>query len=75
MWVQEGIRCSTPSVGSSSVRSGAPSVMLKKASEDPSKTAWVPDPVTGYYRPENQVKELDPVEMREMLIKNKIRGQ
>ncbi|KAK2982662.1 hypothetical protein RJ640_002800 [Escallonia rubra] len=23
-------------------------------------TPWVPDPVTGYYRPENQAKELDP---------------
>ncbi|KAK2984026.1 hypothetical protein RJ640_003155, partial [Escallonia rubra] len=23
-------------------------------------TPWVPDPVTGYYRPENRAKELDP---------------
>ncbi|XP_011079638.1 protein SENESCENCE-ASSOCIATED GENE 21, mitochondrial-like [Sesamum indicum] len=73
---RRGYAAASPSVGSSSVRSGAPNVMLKTASEDPSKTAWVPDPVTGYYRPENQVKELDPVEMREMLIKNKTcRGQ
>ncbi|KAK2970066.1 hypothetical protein RJ640_006539 [Escallonia rubra] len=35
-------------------------------------TPWVPDPVTGYYRPENQAKELDAAELRELLLKHKI---
>ncbi|KAK4487308.1 hypothetical protein RD792_006084 [Penstemon davidsonii] len=58
---------------SSTVRSGAPNMILKKGSEETTKTPWVPDPVTGYYRPENQVKEIDAAELREMLIKNKTR--
>ncbi|KAK2990454.1 hypothetical protein RJ640_011202 [Escallonia rubra] len=35
-------------------------------------TPWVLDPVTGYYRPENQAKELDAAELRELLLKHKI---
>lgn len=50
----------------------SPNVMLKKRSEEPSKISWVPDPVTGYYRPENQEKEMDAAELRAMLIKNKV---
>ncbi|KZV56590.1 hypothetical protein F511_09069 [Dorcoceras hygrometricum] len=46
-------------------------VMLKKGSEEPSKISWVPDPVTGYYRPENQAKEMDAAELRAILIKDK----
>ncbi|KAI3449466.1 hypothetical protein Pfo_006131 [Paulownia fortunei] len=71
---RRGYAAASPGVVSSSVRSGAPSVMLKKGSEESAKTAWVPDPVTGYYRPENKDKEMDPAELREMLIKNKTRG-
>ncbi|XP_073143954.1 protein SENESCENCE-ASSOCIATED GENE 21, mitochondrial-like [Henckelia pumila] len=48
-------------------------VMLKKGSEEPSKISWVPDPVTGYYRPENQAKEVDAAELRATLIKDKTR--
>ena len=55
--------------------SGKVNMMLKKGTEKPSETAWVPDPVTGFYRPETQVKELDPVEMRKMLIRNKNRAK
>ncbi|KAK2976184.1 hypothetical protein RJ640_012470 [Escallonia rubra] len=34
---------------------------LKNDGKEATKnTPWVPDPVTGYYRPENQAKELDP---------------
>nr|GMD94426.1 protein SENESCENCE-ASSOCIATED GENE 21, mitochondrial-like [Ipomoea batatas] len=47
---------------------------MKKAGEASRKeTSWVPDPVTGYYRPENIAKEMDAAEMRAALIKNKIR--
>ncbi|KAI3460796.1 hypothetical protein Pfo_017459 [Paulownia fortunei] len=58
---------------SNNVRSGAPNVMLKKGSEESAKISWVPDPVTGYYRPENHAKEIDAAELREMLVKNKTR--
>ncbi|KAL0315225.1 UNVERIFIED_CONTAM: protein SENESCENCE-ASSOCIATED21, mitochondrial [Sesamum calycinum] len=59
---------------SSAIRTGAPNVMLKKGSEESGKTSWVPDPVTGYYRPETQAKEIDAAELREMLV-NKTRRQ
>ncbi|CAK9175341.1 unnamed protein product [Ilex paraguariensis] len=62
-------------VSSSAVRGGARSnVMLKKGGEESTKTSsWVPDPITGYYRPENKAKEIDAVELRAMLLKHKIR--
>ena len=31
------------------------------------KTAWVPDPVTGYYRPAGGAKEVDAAELRAKL--------
>ncbi|KAK8636048.1 hypothetical protein V6N13_004758 [Hibiscus sabdariffa] len=33
------------------------------------KVSWVPDPVTGCYRPENSGKEIDVAELRAMLLK------
>ncbi|XP_055832829.1 protein SENESCENCE-ASSOCIATED GENE 21, mitochondrial-like [Solanum dulcamara] len=36
-------------------------------------TSWGPDPVTGYYRPESHVKEMDAAELRNMLLKYKPR--
>ena len=55
--------------GGSATNSG---VMAKKVGEESTKTSsWVPDPVTGYYRPENHAKEIDVAELREMLLKNK----
>ncbi|KAL2341777.1 hypothetical protein Fmac_009717 [Flemingia macrophylla] len=36
--------------------------------------AWGPDPVTGYYRPINHTTEIDPVELRQMLLNHKIRS-
>ncbi|KAL8530997.1 hypothetical protein ACS0TY_007849 [Phlomoides rotata] len=58
-------------VVSSAVRVGAPKMMLKKGTEESGDISWVPDPVTGYYRPENLAKEVDPAELREMLLKSK----
>ncbi|KAL6499474.1 late embryogenesis abundant protein [Orobanche gracilis] len=52
---------------------GAPNFMFKTGTEEV-KISWVPDPVTGYYRPENQAKQIDPAELRELLLKNKFRG-
>ncbi|KMT06037.1 hypothetical protein BVRB_7g163660 [Beta vulgaris subsp. vulgaris] len=39
------------------------------------ENSWVPDPVTGYYRPANRAAEIDVAELREMLLKQKIRSQ
>ena len=36
-------------------------------------TAWAPDPLTGYYRPANCATEIDPVELREMLLNHKVK--
>ncbi|KAL1558380.1 protein SENESCENCE-ASSOCIATED GENE 21, mitochondrial-like [Salvia divinorum] len=59
------------SSGGGRVVGAAPNVMLKKGSEKAGESAWVPDPVTGYYRPESKAKELDPAELRKMLIRSK----
>ncbi|XP_020207772.1 late embryogenesis abundant protein Lea5 [Cajanus cajan] len=37
-------------------------------------SAWGPDPVTGYYRPINHTDEIDPVELRQMLLNHKVRS-
>ncbi|WP_215650847.1 hypothetical protein [Dorea formicigenerans] len=52
--------------------------MGKSGAEEMGRSAensWVPDPVTGYYRPANRAAEIDVAELREMLLKNKIRSQ
>ena len=36
-------------------------------------SAWAPDPVTGYYRPENCAAEIDAAELREMLLNHRVR--
>ncbi|XP_057782283.1 protein SENESCENCE-ASSOCIATED GENE 21, mitochondrial-like [Salvia miltiorrhiza] len=62
-------------LGSTSRAAGAPNMMLKKGSEKAGESAWVPDPVTGCYRPESNAKEMDPVELRKMLIRSKNRAK
>ncbi|PHT44363.1 hypothetical protein CQW23_13521 [Capsicum baccatum] len=55
---------------------GRSNVMMKKVVKDSNKTtttSWGPDPVTGYYRPESHVKEIDAAELRNMLLKHKPR--
>ncbi|CAL9136642.1 unnamed protein product [Musa textilis] len=46
--------------------------MVKSAppagAEEEAACSWVPDPATGYYRPANRMGELDPAELREMLL-------
>lgn len=61
----------------SATRGGAASVsgkMPPKSGEDKvsvtDKVSWVPDPVTGYYRPEN-IKEIDVAELRATLLGKK----
>ncbi|XP_059639476.1 late embryogenesis abundant protein Lea5-D [Cornus florida] len=36
------------------------------------KSAWVPDPITGYYKPTDRPAEIDAVELREMLLNHKV---
>lgn len=48
--------------------------MLKKPAEEMTgsseKVSWVPDPVTGVYRPENLANELDGADLRAMFLKH-----
>ncbi|XP_020588298.1 late embryogenesis abundant protein Lea5-like [Phalaenopsis equestris] len=44
---------------------------IKKSVAASSDAAWVPDPVTGYYRPANRLREIDPAELRQMFLKSK----
>ncbi|XP_028786866.1 late embryogenesis abundant protein Lea5-like [Neltuma alba] len=43
-------------------------------SSSEASSAWVPDPVTGYYRPINHSPEIDPAELRLMLLNPKVRS-
>lgn len=40
------------------------------SSSSSSKVSWVPDPVTGYYKPEN-IKEIDAADLRATLLSRK----
>ncbi|TYH56923.1 hypothetical protein ES332_D08G054500v1 [Gossypium tomentosum] len=60
------------SVVSSGVRGGAASnaAVAKQAREETKeKVSWVPDPVTGCYRPENCGNEIDVAQLRAVLLK------
>ncbi|KAK1279217.1 Late embryogenesis abundant protein Lea5-D [Acorus gramineus] len=46
----------------------AAAVMRKKTEAE---TSWVPDPVTGYYRPANRRGEVDAAELRRILLSRK----
>ncbi|KAI3679051.1 hypothetical protein L6452_38358 [Arctium lappa] len=51
---------------------GSGVAMMKKGGEESKKsTPWVPDPVTGYYKPESHIKQVDGAELRELLQKQK----
>nr|XP_043635801.1 protein SENESCENCE-ASSOCIATED GENE 21, mitochondrial-like [Erigeron canadensis] len=70
---RRGFATATQGSVSGNVR-GSGVAMMKKASEDSKKsTPWVPDPVTGYYKPEGQTNQLDAAELRELLFKQKNR--
>ncbi|KAL8192007.1 hypothetical protein R6Q57_028128 [Mikania cordata] len=58
----------------SEMTKGSVVAMMKKGGEESKKsTAWIPDPVTGYYKPEGHGNQIDPAELREMLLKRKSR--
>ncbi|XP_010449879.1 PREDICTED: late embryogenesis abundant protein Lea5-like [Camelina sativa] len=56
-------------------KGGSTRVMVGKieqrALDQEAESAWGPDPVTGYYRPSDRAAEIDPAELRELLLKNK----
>ncbi|XP_071717029.1 protein SENESCENCE-ASSOCIATED GENE 21, mitochondrial-like [Rutidosis leptorrhynchoides] len=68
---RRGFASATQGSVTGSVR-GSGVAMMKKASEESKKsTPWVPDPVTGYYKPEGQTNQVDAAELRELLFKQK----
>ncbi|KAF8116521.1 hypothetical protein N665_0017s0076 [Sinapis alba] len=66
--------CAATAGQSSGGKGGAvvSAVMKKGVEESNQKIAWIPDPKTGYYRPETGSNEIDPAELRAALLnKNK----
>ncbi|CAH8350333.1 unnamed protein product [Eruca vesicaria subsp. sativa] len=48
------------------------SAVMKKGVEETNKNiSWIPDPKTGYYRPETGSKEIDPAALRAALLNKK----
>ncbi|KAK8636046.1 hypothetical protein V6N13_004756 [Hibiscus sabdariffa] len=65
----QGIVSSGVRGGAGPGRSAAAAVKQEIAGGAKEKVSWVPDPVTGCYRPENSAKEIDVAELRAMLLK------
>ncbi|KAG6647903.1 hypothetical protein I3843_07G108000 [Carya illinoinensis] len=65
----QGIMATVARGGTSGARMGK--TPGEDATRSTEKVAWVPDPVTGYYRPENSVEEIDMAELRALLLNNK----
>ncbi|KAK7284639.1 hypothetical protein RJT34_19389 [Clitoria ternatea] len=72
---RRGYAAATQSATRGGVASISSSKMAPKSGEDKGastyKVSWVPDPVTGYYKPEN-TKEIDVAELRARLLGKKI---
>ncbi|KAL0642450.1 hypothetical protein Bca4012_040740 [Brassica carinata] len=49
------------------------SAVMKNGVEESNQkiAAWIPDPKTGYYRPETGSNEIDPAELRAALLNKK----
>ncbi|CAO2203372.1 unnamed protein product [Urochloa humidicola] len=61
--------------GRKAVEKVAKLVMGKEVSTavaSPEKTPWVPDPITGYYRPAGIPKEMDAAELRAKLLPQRV---
>ncbi|GMI73745.1 senescence-associated gene 21, Arabidopsis thaliana late embryogenensis abundant like 5 [Hibiscus trionum] len=73
---RRGYAAASQGIVSSGIRGGAgrsaasaAAVKEEFAGGAKEKVSWVPDPVTGCYRPENSAKEIDVAELRAMLLK------
>ncbi|KAK8499484.1 hypothetical protein V6N12_011569 [Hibiscus sabdariffa] len=64
----QGVVSSSGIIGGAG-RSAAAAVKEEMKGGAKEKVSWVPDPVTGCYRPENSGKEIDVAELRAMLLK------
>ncbi|KAI3805910.1 hypothetical protein L1987_21798 [Smallanthus sonchifolius] len=60
---------------SGSVKGSGVAMMKKGGGELKKSTPWVPDPVTGYYKPEGHTSQIDAADLRELLLKQKTRRQ
>lgn len=60
-------------VGSKNPTVRKPEEMAMMKEESGASSAWAPDPVTGYYRPENRAMEIGAAELREMLLNQKVK--
>ena len=57
---------------STSGKGGAVVSAVKKGVEESNtKISWIPDPKTGYYRPETGSNDIDPAELRAALLNKK----
>ena len=67
------VGASSQGVVNNMARGGARNVVVKKPREEmvgsTEKVSWVPDPKTGYYKPETGAEEIDPAELRAILLK------
>nr|CAA38314.1 late embryogenesis abundant protein [Gossypium hirsutum] len=76
-------RCTAAAVTASFGRPGAMGKVerryaMKESSSSETRaysSAWAPDPVTGYYRPENCGAEIDAADLREMMLNHRVRSQ
>ncbi|KAM0053941.1 putative Late embryogenesis abundant protein, LEA_3 subgroup [Helianthus debilis subsp. tardiflorus] len=60
---------------SGSLRSSGVAMMKKGGEESNVSNPWVPDPITGYYKPEGQTNQVDAADLRDLLLKQKNRRQ
>ncbi|ESQ36653.1 hypothetical protein EUTSA_v10009185mg [Eutrema salsugineum] len=67
------VAANTTLQGSVSSGGAASAAVMKNnvGQESSEKAPWVPDPKTGYYRPETVSEEIDPAELRAVLLNNK----
>ncbi|KAL7582927.1 protein SENESCENCE-ASSOCIATED GENE 21, mitochondrial [Lactuca sativa] len=70
---RRGFATATQGSVSGSLRGSGVGMMKKGGEESKKSTPWVPDPVTGYYKPESQINQVDAAELRELLSKQKNR--
>ncbi|KAB1202314.1 Indole-3-acetic acid-induced protein ARG2 [Morella rubra] len=73
---RRGYAASTQGKTATAARGGGSAArMLKKPGDKVGgaieKDAWVPDPVTGCYKPENRGEEIDVADLRAILLNNK----
>ncbi|CAN0855730.1 Late embryogenesis abundant protein Lea5-D [Linum grandiflorum] len=76
--IRRGYAATTAPLGGAAARGRPAGKVVKEeksaAANKGSESSWAPDPVTGYYRPGNSNDEIDPVELREMLLKNRFKN-